>query len=167
MGLTPLDGVPMGTRPGNLDPGVVLYLMKSLGKTVAEVEDLLYHHSGLLGVSGISHDMRTLLASDTPQAEEAVALFVYRVVREIGSLAAALGGLDALVFTAGIGEHAAVIRERICRQTAWLGVNLDSAANANNQTRISTPDSKVTVWVIPTDEEQMIARHTRALLSQT
>jgi acetate kinase len=167
MGLTPLDGVPMGTRPGNLDPGVVLYLMKSLGKTVTEVEDLLYHHSGLLGVSGISHDMRTLLASDAPAAAEAVALFVYRVAREIGSLTAALGGLDALVFTAGIGEHAASIRERICHQAAWLGVHLDSNANANRQARISTPDSTVAVWVIPTDEEQMIARHTRALLWQS
>lgn len=167
MGLTPLDGVPMGTRPGNLDPGVVLYMIKTLGMAVDEVEDLLYHRCGLLGVSGISHDMRSLLASDAPEAAEAVELFVYRVAREIGSLAAALGGVDALVFTAGIGEHAAAVRERICRQAAWLGVALDPTANADNRARISTPDSRVAVWVIPTDEERMIARHTCSLLEQT
>jgi acetate kinase len=167
MGLTPLDGVPMGTRPGSLDPGVVLYMIKTLGMAVDEVEDLLYHRCGLLGVSGISHDMRTLLASAEPDAHEAIDLFVYRVGREIGSLAAALGGLDALVFTAGIGEHAAVVRERICRQAGWLGVELDPEANADHRTRISTSDSRVAVWVIPTDEERMIARHTRSLLTQT
>lgn len=164
MGFTPLDGVPMGTRPGSLDPGAVLYLFQGLGMSVAQVEDLLYHRSGLLGVSGISHDMRTLLASTDPRARQAVELFVYDVARAVGSLAAALGGVDALVFTAGIGEHAPVIREAICRQAAWLGVELDPAANAEGRTRISTGDSRVAVWVIPTDEESMIARHTQALL---
>ncbi|MGO3927667.1 acetate/propionate family kinase [Rhodopseudomonas pseudopalustris] len=161
MGFTALDGLMMGSRTGVLDPGVVLYLLEQKGMTPAEVSDLLYRQSGLLGVSGISDDMRTLLASDDPRAEEAVALFVYRIGRELGSLAAALGGLDALVFTGGIGEHAAEIRRRVCKQAAWLGVTLDAAANAqaSGAARISIADSKVSAWVIPTDEDLMIARH--------
>ncbi|ABE38366.1 acetate kinase [Rhodopseudomonas palustris BisB5] len=161
MGFTALDGLMMGSRTGVLDPGVVLYLLEQKGMTPAEVSDLLYRQSGLLGVSGISDDMRTLLASDDPRAEEAVALFVYRIGRELGSLAAALGGLDALVFTGGIGEHAAEIRRRVCKQAGWLGVTLDAAANAQacGAARISIADSKVSAWVIPTDEDLMIARH--------
>jgi acetate kinase len=160
MSFTPLDGLVMGTRCGNLDPGVILYLIQEKGMTPQAVSDLLYHSSGLLGVSGISDDMRTLLASDDPLAANAVALFVYRFSRELGSLAASLGGLDALVFTAGIGEHAPEIRRRACQQAAWLGVELDDAANASGAARISTPASKVSIWVIPTNEDLMIARHT-------
>jgi len=124
------------------------------------IEDLLYHRSGLLGVSGLSGDMRTLLASEAPAARAAIDLYVYRIGRELGSLAAALGGLDALVFTAGIGEHAAPVRARVCRDAAWLGLELDEAANAAGGPRISAPGSRVSAWVIPTDEELMIARHT-------
>lgn len=164
MGFTALDGLPMGTRCGSIDPGVVLYLIGEYGLGVAAVNDLLYHRSGLLGVSGISNDMRRLLASDDPRAAEAIELFVYRINRELGSLAAALGGLDALVFTGGIGEHAAPVRERACELAAWLGVRLDADANRAGGPRISTADSAVSVWVIPTDEELMIARHTRRLL---
>ncbi|MGB4225952.1 MAG: acetate/propionate family kinase [Candidatus Dechloromonas phosphoritropha] len=165
MGFTAVDGLPMGTRSGNLDPGVVLYLMDELKMDARAIEKLLYQQSGLLGVSGVSSDMRTLLASDEPRAKFAVELFVYRVGRELGSLAAALGGLDALVFTAGIGEHAAAIRERVCRAAAWLGVELDLAANAAGGPRLSTAGSRVAAWVIPTNEELMIARHTRRLLN--
>ena len=165
MGFTAVDGLPMGTRSGSLDPGVVLYLMDELKMDTRAIEKLLYQQSGLLGVSGVSSDMRTLLASDEPRAKFAVELFVYRIGRELGSLAAALGGLDALVFTAGIGEHSAEIRERICRAAAWLGVELDPAANAAGGPRLSTVDSRVAAWVIPTNEELMIARHTRRLLN--
>lgn len=165
MGFTAVDGLPMGTRSGNLDPGVVLYLMDELKMDARAIEKLLYQQSGLLGVSGVSSDMRTLLASDEPRAKFAVELFVYRIGRELGSLAAALGGLDALVFTAGIGEHAAAIRERVCRAAAWLGVELDLAANAAGGPRLSTAGSRVAAWVIPTNEELMIARHTRRLLN--
>ena len=165
MGFTAVDGLPMGTRSGNLDPGVVLYLMDELKMDARAIEKLLYQQSGLLGVSGVSSDMRTLLASEEPRAKFAVELFVYRTGRELGSLAAALGGLDALVFTAGIGEHSAEIRERICRAAAWLGVELDSAANAAGGPRLSMADSRVAAWVIPTNEELMIARHTRRLLN--
>jgi len=154
----------MGTRSGSLDPGVMLYLMDELKMDTRAVETLIYQRSGLLGVSGISSDMRALLASDEPRARLAVDLFVYRVLRELGSLAAALGGLDALVFTAGIGEHAAPIRERVCRGAAWLGVTLDPAANAAAGPRITSDASRVHAWVVPTDEEQMIARHTRRLV---
>jgi acetate kinase len=160
MGFTPLDGLMMGTRSGNLDPGVIFYLIQEKGMTPQAVSDLLYHSSGLLGVSGISDDMRTLLASDDPLAASAIALFVYRFGQELGSLAASLGGLDALVFTAGIGEHAPEIRRRACQQACWLGIELDDAANAGGATRISTPASKVSAWVIPTNEDLMIARHT-------
>ncbi|WP_295441760.1 acetate/propionate family kinase [uncultured Thiodictyon sp.] len=166
MGFTAVDGLPMGTRCGNLDPGVLLYLMDQLQMDARAIEKLIYQQSGLLGVSGVSSDMRTLLDSDDPRAQFAVELFVYRIARELGSLAAALGGLDALVFTAGIGEHAAPIRERVCRAAAWLGVTLDPAANAAGGARISTADSPTAAWVIPTNEELMIARHTRQLLSQ-
>jgi acetate kinase len=160
MGFTALDGLPMGTRSGNLDPGVVLYLIQERGMTPQAVSDLLYHSSGLLGVSGVSDDMRTLLASDDPLAAKAVALFVYRIGRELGSLAASLGGLDALVFTAGIGEHAPEIRRRACEQASWLGVELDDAANAAGAARITTATSRTSAWVIPTNEDLMIARHT-------
>jgi acetate kinase len=159
MSFTPLDGLAMGTRCGSLDPGVILYLIQEKGMTPQAVSDLLYHSSGLLGVSGISDDMRTLLASDDALADNAIALFVYRFSRELGSLAASLGGLDALVFTAGIGEHAPDIRRRACQQAAWLGVELDDAANASGAAKISTPTSKVSVWAIPTNEDLIIARH--------
>ncbi|HLY56304.1 MAG TPA: acetate/propionate family kinase [Stellaceae bacterium] len=166
MGLTALDGLMMGTRPGALDPGVLLYLMQHERMDAAALENLLYHRGGLLGVSGISSDMRTLLESGDASAREAIDLFVYRIGREIGSLAAALGGLDALVFTGGIGEHAAPIRARVCRDAEWLGIRLDEAANEAGGPRISLPVSRVSAWVIPTDENLMIARHTRRLLDQ-
>jgi acetate kinase len=164
MGFTGLDGLPMGTRSGGLDPGVLLYLLSEVKLDVHAIEDLLYHRSGLFGVSGISGDMRTLLASTDPRAAFAVELFVYRIARELGSLAAALGGLDALVFTAGIGENAPAIRERVCRAAAWLGVEIDPAANSGGHARISTARSAVAAWVIPTNEELVIARHTCHLL---
>jgi acetate kinase len=160
MGFTALDGLPMGTRCGNLDPGVILYLIQESGMTAQAVTDLLYHSSGLLGVSGVSDDMRTLLASEDPLAAKAIALFAYRIGRELGSLAAGLGGLDALVFTAGIGEHAPEIRRRACEQAAWLGVELDDAANAAGAARITRHGSRTPAWVIPTNEDLMIARHT-------
>jgi acetate kinase len=161
-GFTALEGLPMGTRSGAIDPGVILYLLTERGMSVADVSDLLYHRSGLLGMSGISNDMRTLLASNAREAADAVDLFVYRITRELGSLAAALGGLDVLVFTAGIGEHAAPVRARVCESAAWLGIRLDAAANLAGGPRISTADSPVSVWVVPTNEELMIARHTLA-----
>ncbi|MBS1228340.1 MAG: acetate/propionate family kinase [Proteobacteria bacterium] len=164
MGFTALDGLPMGTRCGNLDPGVVLYLIDELKMDARAIEKLLYQQSGLLGVSGVSSDMRSLLDSDEPKARFAVDLFVYRIGRELGSLAAALGGVDALIFTGGIGEHAAPIREQVCRTAAWLGVELDALANAADGPRISTANSKIAAWVIPTNEELMIARHTRQSL---
>jgi acetate kinase len=160
MGFTAVDGLPMGTRCGNLDPGVILYLIDELGMDARAIENLVYKKSGLLGVSGISSDMRTLLASDDKRARFAVALFTYRIGRELGSLAAAAGGIDALVFTGGIGEHASVIRDMVCRDAGWLGVALDPAANQSGGRRISAAASKVAVWAIPTNEELMIARHT-------
>jgi len=165
MGFSALDGLPMGTRSGALDPGVLLYLTACEGLDAGQLEDLLYHRSGLLGVSGVSGDVRELLASDDPRAAEALDLFVYRIGRELGSLAAALGGLDAVVFTGGIGENAAAIRARVCRGAGWLGVALDDAANAAGGPRISTPASAVSAWVVRTDEERMIAAHTRRLLA--
>ena len=159
MGFTAVEGLVMGTRSGSLDPGVVLWMMEEAHMDARAIETLLYKRSGLLGVSGISSDMRTLLASDAPAAAVAVDLFCYRISRELGSLAAALGGLDAIVFTAGIGEYAAPVRERVCRAAAWLGVSLDAQANAKHGPRISHPQSAVDVWVIPTNEELMIARH--------
>jgi acetate kinase len=159
MGFTPLDGLMMGTRCGALDPGVVLYLQRARNMTQAQVEQLLYHESGLLGVSGISGDMSVLLKSHDPRAHEAIELYVYRIVRELGSLAAALGGLDALVFTGGIGENAALIRARVCAALAWLGVYLDATRNAAGSPCISRADSAVSAWVIATHEDAMIAQH--------
>ncbi len=165
MGFTAIDGLMMGTRTGAIDPGVLLYLMDNKGMGSRELTHLLYKESGLLGVSGISQDMRTLLASGAPEAEEAINLYCFRIVREIGSLAAAIGGIDALVFTGGIGEHAAEIRRRVCSRLAWLGLLLDDAANATDQLRISTPESGVDLLVIPTNEEWMIAHHAQNLLA--
>ena len=166
MGFTAVDGLPMGTRTGALDPGVILYLLQQERMDAAAVQHLIYERSGLLGVSGLSSDMRTLLASDLPAAKEAVDLFVYRIGRELGSLVAALGGLDALVFTAGIGEHAAPIRQRVCQDARWIGITLDEEANAAGGPRISRPGSTVSAWVIPTDENLMVARHTLRLLDR-
>jgi len=163
-GFTALDGLCMGTRPGSLDPGVVLYLLQSVGLSPKEVETVLYKKSGLLGISGISNDMRDLLASSEPNARLAVDYFVYRAAKEIGALTSVLGGLDGLVFTAGIGENSPQIRQRISEASAWLGVELDAEANLRNSTRISTARSKVPVWMIPTNEELMIARHTASAL---
>jgi acetate kinase len=169
MGFTAVDGLPMGTRCGALDPGVVLYLIDELGMEVAAVQKLLYQESGLLGVSGISSDMRTLEQSDDPRAKTAIGLMVYRIGRELGSLAAALGGLDCVVFSGGIGENSVALRAAVCSDAAWLGVRLDPEANAANPrgvARISASDSKVAVWVVPANEELMIARHAQALLEQ-
>ena len=149
----------MGTRCGSLDPGVILFLLDEMKLTVREVERLLYLESGLLGMSGLSSDMRDLLASDLPAARRAVEVFVYRASRELGSLAAALGGLDAVVFTAGIGENQPEVRARICRGAEWLGLQFDALANERQQQRISAPGSAVAAYVLPTDEELMIARH--------
>src|SRR6266496_253391 len=157
MGFTALEGLPMGTRSGSLDPGAILYLMDQRGMDARGIEKLLYKESGLLGLSGISSDMRTLLASSDPRAKLAIELYCYRIRRELGSLTAALGGLDAIVFTGGIGENAAAIRERVCRDAAWLGVELDPDANAAGGPRISSPGAKVSAWYIPTNEELMIA----------
>jgi acetate kinase len=164
MGFTALDGVPMGTRPGQIDPGVLLYLLTEKGMDPMAVQDLLYRDSGLKGLSGISNDMRDLQSSSDPRAKLAVDYFVYRVGLNAGMLAAALGGLDAFVFTAGIGENSPSIRARIAEKLAWLGVVLDPAANADGKSLISRPESRVVLLVVPTDEELMIARHTLALL---
>ena len=164
MGFTALDGLPMGTRCGAIDPGVLLFLYDQLGMEPRDVERLLYNESGLLGLSGLSSDMRELLASDQPAARLAVDVFVYRARRELGALAAALGGLDAVVFTAGIGENQPEVRRRICEDATWLGLELDAAANARHGPRISTDRSRVSAWVVPTDEESMIARHVQRLL---
>jgi acetate kinase len=164
MGFTALDGLPMGTRPGQIDPGVLLYLIGEKGMDAAALERLLYHESGLKGLSDISNDMRDLQANPDPRARLAVDYFVYRAGLCAGMLAAALGGLDAFVFTAGIGENSAVIRARIGQKLAWLGIAIDPAANAAHALRISRPESRVAVLVVPTDEELMIARHTMALL---
>ena len=164
MSFTALDGLMMARRCGALDPGVVLYLLQQKSMTADAIAAMLYRDSGLLGVSGISDDMRDLLASDDPHAAEAIDLFVYRALRELGSLAAALGGLDALVFTAGIGEHAAPIRRRICEAAAWLGIALDEGANDAGGPCITRPRSRASAWVIPTDEDLVIARHCRDLL---
>jgi acetate kinase len=169
MGMTAVDGLPMGTRTGVLDPGVMLYLLRQAGRTVDSVEHLIYGESGLLGVSGISSDVRTLEQSTAPEAAHALDLFAYRAAREIAGLAGVLGGLDTLVFTAGIGENAPGVRAAICQRAAWLGIALDEAANAANAAVISAHEpgkSAVAVRVIPTDENLMIARHTRALLDR-
>ena len=160
MGFTAVEGLMMGTRTGSLDPGVLLYLMEQKGMDAKTLTDLLYKQSGLLGVSGISQDMRTLLASDAPEAHEAIELFCYRIARELGSLAAAAQGLDALIFTGGIGEHAAPVRARVAAMSTWLGIAIDPELNDAHATRIDTPGSRVAVAVIPTNEEGMIARYT-------
>jgi len=167
MSFTAMDGLCMGTRPGSIDPGVVLYLFQNLKLSVKQVEDILYKKSGLLGISGISNDMRDLLDRSEPEARLAVDYFVYRAAKEIGALAAVLGGVDGLVFTAGIGENSAEIRRRVSESAAWLGVELDAQANAAKGPRISAQQSRVSVWVIPTNEELMIARHTGKLLGLT
>lgn len=163
MSFTALDGLPMGTRCGNLDPGVILFLLRQ-GWGLDRIEDLLYKKAGLLGISNLSNDVRVLLASDAPLATEAIDFFVYRIVREIGSLTAALGGLDALVFTAGVGENSPLIRQRVCQGLAWIGVNIDADANRRGSTCITPKGQVPAVWVIPTDEEVVIARHTLALV---
>jgi len=164
MGFSTLDGLVMGTRVGSLDPGAILHLLRSDGLKPKQLEDLLYNKSGLLGLSGISSDMKTLLASNDPHAREAVDQFCYAIVRHLGSLSAALGGLDALVFTGGIGENAAPIRARVCEGAAWLGLVYDPQANDAGGPAISHVKSAVSAWVIATDEERIIARHTRHLL---
>ena len=164
LGFTALDGLCMGTRPGALDPGVVLHLFQGLNLSAKEVETLLYKKSGLIGISEISSDMRDLLGREEPAARLALDYFVYRAAKEIGALAAVLGGIDALVFTAGIGENSPEIRQRVCEASAWLGIEIDADANNENRTTISTASSKASVWVIPTNEELMIAKQTGALL---
>ena len=166
MGFTAVEGLPMGTRCGSIDPGVILYLMDQRGMDARAVEKLIYQQSGLLGVSGVSSDMRTLLKSAEPRAKLAVDLFVYRIGRELGSLAAALGGVDALVFTGGIGENAAEIRARVCHDAAWLGLELDAAGNDRGGPRISAAGSRVAAWVIPTNEELVIATQMRSLVAR-
>lgn len=165
MGFTALEGLVMGQRCGNLDPGVVLYLQQELGHSVEEVADILYRQSGLLGISGISNDMRELLTSEVPSAREAVDLFCYRAIRESGALIALLGGLDALIFTGGVGENASTIRRRIADGLGWMGLQLDQQANESNARCISTESSTIKTWVMPTDEEYVIARHTHRLLN--
>jgi acetate kinase len=165
MGFTAVDGLMMGTRCGALDPGVLIHLMDVYGLDARGLERLVYKESGLLGVSGVSSDMRSLHASDEPAAAEAIALFVYRIVREAGSLAAALGGVDGLVFTAGIGENDARVRAAVAEGCRWLGLELDAARNAAGQGRISADGARVQAWVVPTDEERMVARHTAAVLA--
>ena len=158
MGFSPLDGLPMGTRPGQLDPGVLLYLMDQKGMTAAAISDLLYKQSGLLGLSGLSNDMRTLEAAGTPEAAEAIAYFVARCQREVAGMAAALGGIDALIFCGGIGENARTIRARICDTLGWMGIDIDPVRNTANARTISTDHAPTTVMVIPTNEELVIAR---------
>ena len=167
LGFTALDGLCMGTRPGAVDPGVILYLFQSLGLSAKDVETILYKKSGLLGISGISNDMRDLTGSSEPGARLAVDYFVYRAAKEIGALAAVLGGIDGLVFTAGIGENSAEIRRRICEASAWLGIEFDPEANRGAGPRISRAGSRVSAWVVPTNEELIIARHTASVLGLT
>jgi acetate kinase len=166
MGFTALDGLMMATRCGALDPGVILYLQQQAGMTPGEVQALLYEQSGLLGVSGVSSDMRALLASAEPAARDAVDLFIFRIVREIGALSASMGGLDGLVFTAGIGENAAAVRAGVAERLAWMGLRLDGEANAKGAGLISRADSRLKAWVVPTNEEAMIARHTLDLVAE-
>lgn len=162
MGISVLDGLMMATRCGSLDPGVIFYLAR-MGHSLPEIEDMLYNHSGLLGISGISGDIRELLASDAPAAREAIALFTYRIALEMGAMASALGGVDGIVFTAGIGQHAPLIRAAVCERLGWLGARLDPSANDRHASRISTNDSAIDLRVIATDEEAMIATHVLAL----
>jgi acetate kinase len=165
MGFSTLDGIPMATRCGALDPGVLIHLVKERGLSIEEIEDMLYHRSGLLGISGISADSRDLIASDAQEAREALDLFTLRIAREISALATALGGLDGIVFTGGVGEHQPQIRNAVCRHLAWLGVAVDDAANSKNATRIDASGSNIPVLVIPTDEEQVIAEETWSILA--
>tara|TARA_R110001592_G_scaffold363372_2_gene686237 strand:+ start:113140 stop:114315 length:1176 start_codon:yes stop_codon:yes gene_type:complete len=164
MGFTALDGLPMGTRCGDLDAGIILYLLNERRMSSKDISDLLYNKSGLLGISGVSSDMQELLLSDAEGAREAIDFYVYRINREVGALSAIMGGLDALVFTAGVGENSATIRSRVCELAAWTGIKLDAQANEDNALRISASDSNVPVWVVPTQEELMIARHAQRLL---
>jgi acetate kinase len=164
MGFTALDGLPMGTRCGALDAGVILHLIQQKGMSAEALVDLLYRRSGMLGLSGVSSDFRELLASKEPRAHFALQVFYDRTARQIGSLAAALGGLDGIVFTAGVGENAVPVRSAICRACAWLGLEFDEAANREHHMRISTPKSRVAAYIIKTDENLMIARHARALV---
>ena len=166
MGFSALDGVPMGTRTGSIDPGVILYLMREKQMGLDELEDLLYKQSGLLGVSGLSNDMKVLQESNDPNAEKAVELFCFRVAKEVAALASSMGGLDALVFTAGIGENSPEIRAKIAERLTWLGVKVDAEANKNREYYIAAADSLVPVFVMPTNEEMMIARHTINVLGQ-
>ncbi len=163
MGFSPLSGLVMGTRPGDLDPGLMIWLIRERGMSVDDAEQMLYRDCGLKGVSGLSSDMRDLLASDDPHAKEAIDLFVYKIATEIGALCAALGGLEALIFTAGIGEHAPAIRKAVCERSSWLGIRVDETANEKGAPRISAADSAVSVWVVPTNEELMVATHTARL----
>ena len=167
MGFTAVEGLVMGTRCGSIDPGVLIYLMDERGMDARALEDLIYKKSGLLGVSGLSSDMRTLRGSDDPRAREAIDLFIYRIVREIGSLSAALGGLDGIVFTGGIGQRDTKTRKEVIDGCGWLGAAIDEQLNAAGQGRIDATTSRIPVWVLPTDEERVIARHTAALLEPT
>jgi acetate kinase len=164
MGFTAVEGLVMGTRCGSIDPGVLIYLMDEHGMDARALESLIYKKSGLLGVSGISSDMRSLRGSDDPKAREAINLFIYRIVREIGSLSAALGGLEGLVFTGGIGQRDLKTRQEVVAGCAWLGADLDEKRNAAGEGLISSDYSKIPIWVLPTDEERVIARHTAALV---
>ena len=166
MGFTALDGLVMGTRCGALDPGVILHLLQEKGMSVSEIADLLNNQSGLLGVSGISDDVRDLETSTDPRAKEALDLFAYQAIRSIGSLAAALGGVDVLVFTAGIGAHSSAVRQQICDELGWLGIELDRSANGRHGPRISVENSSVTVIALPTNEEIVIARATQKLATR-
>jgi acetate kinase len=167
MSFTPLDGLLMSTRAGAIDPGVVLYLLRNEQKTPDQVEHLLDRESGLIGVSGISSDVRDLLTSNAPEAKEAVNLFCYRVAREMGSMVAALEGLDAIVFTGGIGENSSEIRDRICNRLGWIGVHLDHASNQAGNTRLNIAGSRVSILRVPADEEAMIVKHTRSLINDS
>ncbi|MCZ8546228.1 acetate/propionate family kinase [Mesorhizobium qingshengii] len=164
MSFSTLDGIPMATRCGALDPGVIIHLLKQRGLGVEDIEDMLYHRSGLLGISGISADSRDLISSKDPRAREALELFAFRIARETAAITVALGGLDGIVFTAGIGEHQPEIRAAICKHLGWLGVVIDAAANARNATRIEAAGSKVVVMIVPTDEEQVIAREALSII---
>ena len=167
MGFSALDGLPMGTRCGQLDPGVLLYLMDQKGMGAAEISDLLYKQSGLLGLSNLSNDMRTLEAAGTPEAAQAIDYFVFRCQREVGAMAAAMGGIDALVFCGGIGENSAFVRQRICERLGWMGIELDHQRNAENALVISTPLARTTAMVVPTNEELVIARAARNVAGNT
>jgi acetate kinase len=165
MGFSTVEGVPMGTRTGSIDPGILIHLIRSKGMGLDELEKLIYHQSGLLGVSGLSNDMRALAESDDPRAALAIDLFCFRVAKEIGALAASMGGFDALVFTAGIGENSPLVRRKVLERLAWLGIDADWDANGTGALAISRPGSRIQAFVIPTDEEQMIALHTRRVLT--